>query len=233
VNPEAFEEDERDLNRKKWFKRIGLVVGLFVGLGLIAVVIKGLMESGGGHKKPSVAQIQLLKPPPPPPPKPEEKPPEPPVKKEEVKLPEPEKAPEPQPAQAEPPPGPNLGVDANGTGSGDSFGLVGKPGGRDITTIGGGGGGGNPYAAYHQLLQKQIQQALARNSKLRGAQFKAIVKLWLSPDGHVKNFELVGSSGEAATDDLIKTALSEVSALGEPPPAEMPQPVRLRVTSRF
>jgi protein TonB len=110
---------------------------------------------------------------------------------------------------------------------------VGKPGGRDITTIGGGGGGGNPFASYYLLLQKQIQQALARNSKLRGAQFKAIVKIWLSPDGHVKNYELVGSSGQADTDELIKAAMSEISSLGEGPPTEMPQPIRLRVTSRF
>ncbi len=41
-------------------------------------------------------------------------------------------APPPQQADA-PPPGANLGLDAEGKGSGDSFGLVGNKGGRELS----------------------------------------------------------------------------------------------------
>jgi protein TonB len=232
VNPDVFDEEERGTTRVRWFKRAGLFVGFLVAVGLVVAVIGNLMANTGPHKKQGIAQIALLKPPPPPPPKPEEKPPEPQIKKEEVKMPEPDKPPDPQPAQAEPPPGPDLGVDAKGTGTGDSFGLVGKPGGKDITTIGG-GGGGNQFTWYAGLVQAEIQKVLARNAKLRGAEFKARVNIWMNGDGKVQRSELEGSTGNAETDQQLRLALSELPPLREAPPGDMPQPIRLRITSRF
>ncbi len=231
MNPDVFDEEEGGATRARWFKRAGLIVGLLVAVGLVVAVIGNLMANTGPHKKQGIARIALLRPPPPP--TPAEKPPEPPIKKEEVKMPEPDKPPDPQPAQAEPPPGPDLGVDAKGTGTGDSFGLVGKPGGKDITTIGGGGGGGNQFTWYAGLVQAEIQKALARNAKLRGAEFKAKVNIWMNGDGKVQRSELEGSTGNAETDQQLRLALSELPPLREAPPGDMPQPIRLRITSRF
>jgi protein TonB len=232
VNPDFFDGDEAGEDGNRWLKRAGIVLGLLVAVALVVAVIRNLMTDGGPRKKTVVQQISLLKPPPPPPPKPEQKPPEPQIKKEEVKLPEPDKPPDPQPAQAEPPPGPDLGVDSKGDGTGDSFGLVGKPGGKDITTIGG-GGGGNRFTWYAGLVQGEIQKILARNAKLRGAEFKATVKIWMSGDGKVQRSELSSSTGNAETDELIRVALAEIPPLREMPPSDMPQPIRLRVTSRY
>ena len=232
MNPDIFDEEEGSSARLRWFKRAGIGIGLLVAVGLVVAVIHNLMTNTGQHKKQGIANIALLKPPPPPPPKPEEKPPEPQIKKEEVKMPEPDKPPDPQPAQAEPPPGPDLGVDAAGAGAGDSFGLVGKPGGKDITTIGG-GGGGNRFTWYAGLVQGQIQKAMARNSKLRGTEFKAVVSIWMGADGRIERSELAGSTGNAETDQLIRLALADIVPLRDAPPADMPQPIRLRVTSRF
>lgn len=231
MTPDFFDADEAGGGRNRWLKRAGIIVGLLVTIALIVAVIRNLMTDAGPRKKQAVQQISLLKPPPPPPPKPEQKPPEPQVKKEEVKMPEPDKPPDPQPAQAEPPPGPDLGLDAQGTGTGDSFGLTGKPGGKDITTIGG-GGGGNRFTWYAGLVQGEIQKNLARNAKLRGAEFKATVKIWLSGDGKVERSELSSSTGNAETDELIRVAMATLPQLHEVPPSDMPQPIRLRVTSR-
>jgi protein TonB len=210
---------------------IAFIVGLMV-LALIGAGIWSLMAEGKSKKRNVVQQIAVLRPPPPPPPpKPEEKPPEPEIQKQEVKLPDPETPPTPRPQDALP--SPDLGVDAAGTGNGDSFGLVGRPGGKDITTIGGGGGGGDRFRWYAGQVQGEIQKVLAKNNKLRGVEFKAVVKLWLAADGRLQRSELSGSSGNAETDELIKLALADMPPLRESPPSDMPQPIRLRITSRF
>lgn len=211
-----------------------------VGLGLVlaaavgAYVLKSLLGGSGKAKKPSLQTIAVLRPPPPPPPpKPEEKPPEPEMKKEEVKLPDPE--PKPQEAQNDqPPPGPDLGVDADGSGAGDGFGLVGKKGGQDITTIGQGGGGANraQYAFFTNMVTSHLQDELSKNRKLRSADYKVVLKVWFARDGRVERTELAGSSGDGEIDQQIRTTLAEAAPLRQPPPPDMPQPVKLRLTSR-
>jgi protein TonB len=216
---------------KKSFRRRlpGLFAALFLLLvaGGMVMLIKGFLSSEP-DKKPRVQQISLIKPPEP---KPEEKPPEPeqkpPEVKEEVKLDEPP-PPEPQPADA-PPPGPDLGVDAKGEGGGDQFGLVGKPGGRELTTI---GGNGSRFGGYLGGLQQHIRDALNRNEKIRSGEYKIIVKLWIAPSGSVDRFELVNSSGDAEVDAAMKRVLASIKPLQDAPPEDMPQPVRLRISSR-
>lgn len=218
--------------RQRWLRYGALAVGLLAAAALAAFPLKGLF-SGGKAKKPSVQTIAVLRPPPPPPPKPEEKPPEPEMKKEEVKLPDPE--PKPQEAQNDqPPPGPDLGVDADGSGAGDGFGLVGKKGGQDITTIGQGGGGAGrvQYAFFTNMVQAHLQEELSRNKKLRSTDYKVVLKVWFGTDGRVERTELAGSSGDGDIDQQIRTTLAEAGPLRQPPPPDMPQPVKLRLTSR-
>lgn len=229
MNP--FDEEEQQSGGQRAIKRVLLIGGCIALVAAVAAIATSFMTEGKSKKRNVVHQIALLKPPPPPPPKPEVKPPEPEMKKEEVKIPEQDK-PKEQP-QAEAPPNQDLGVDAQGNGSGDSFGLVGKPGGKDITTIGGDGGGGDRYRWYAGLIQSEIQKTLSRNNKLRGIEFKAVVRIWLGTDGKPQRSELAGSSGNAVADEQIKLALAELPPLKETPPADMPQPIRLRVTSRF
>jgi periplasmic protein TonB len=131
-----------------------------------------------------------------------------------------------------PPPGPDLGVDAAGSGSGDSFGLVGKPGGSDL--IGGtGGGGGDRFAWYGALLRERITDAILRDEKLRKAQdYQRVISVWVSASGAVTRVELVGAAQFPELDEALRNVLRGLPALREGAPGDMPQPIRLRVSAR-
>lgn len=224
--------DDRAVNEERG-NRLRFVL---IGAGVIAVLavaalgLRTLLADGAKPKKAGVQTIAVLRPPPPPPPpKPEEKPPE--VKPEEVKLPEPEPVPK---ADSEPPPGPDLGVDAEGGAGSDSFGLVGKPGGRDITEIGevNASGIGDRFAGFKAALGVHFQDALMRNEKLRNANYRASLSVWLSPAGRVERVEIAKGSGDDAVDALIRATLAQAGTLQPAMPHDLPQPVRLTVTSR-
>ncbi len=218
------------------------------GAGLLLVVaaawllVHSLTKPGEPAKKRVVQQIQLVKPPPPPPP-PKELPRPPEVKpREEVKVNEPPPpTPQPQQAQNEPPPAPNLGLDAAGSAGADGFNLAARQGGRDATTLGKEGSGGLggtgvsriAFNAYTSMLQNRVQDEITRNAKLRDGDYRAVVRVWLTREGAISRVEVVGSTGDAERDKLIRAALSEMLPLREPPPENMPQPVRLRITSRL
>ncbi|MDP2031641.1 MAG: energy transducer TonB [Thiobacillus sp.] len=211
-----------------WMRWGGAALALVVAV-LLVLWLREVLTSGKPSKPMKLQQITLMRPPPPPPKPPEEKPPEPEVK-EEVKLDQP--TPEPQPADA-PPPGADLGVDAEGSSDGDGFGLVGKKGAGDLI---GSGGGTNPWGRYDALLNEAVsgafQQALARDKTLKGKNYKVMVKVWIDSSGKVTRSALVDSTGDARADEVLKEALNNMRALRDVPPAEMPQPVKIRVTSR-
>lgn len=200
---------------------LGLVVAVILGLGL-----KDFLVSDKPAKKPKLQQITLIKPPPPP--LPEKKPPEPEIKKEEVKIDQPKPDEVPKPADNEPPAGKDLGVDADGSAGGDGFGLVGRKGGRDLLA-----GAGGKFAGYTTLLRQQIQEYMAKDKRLRSVDYKVVVRIWMARDGRVEKFELSGSTGNPDTDSSIKLALANLPSIKEQPPEDMPQPIKLRITSRL
>lgn len=205
------------------------IAGVLVLLIIIVVYLtKDLFERPAQTKK-QIQQITMIQPPPPPPPPPpQEKPPEPEVKEEKIEEPEPEPEPEPQ-QDAEPPPGEDLGVDAEGGAGGDSFGLVGKKGGRGLF----GGGGGNAIIWYGQQLQRTISGELQRTLKdqARNSKYQAVLYIWISPQGSISRVELGKSSGIAEIDDALRDALGTIRGQFDPPPEHMPQPVKIRVQS--
>lgn len=212
---------------------------LGVALGLGYWLFKLVSDPAEKPKKRAVQEISLQKPPPPPPP-PKTPPPPPPPKMEEQKIdvPKPDAEPD-KPAEA-PPPGPDLAVDAAGSGSGDGFGLVGKPGGTDLIAAGpvvGGGGGGDKFAWYGALVKERIQEAIEeaarRDKKLRTAgDIQRTVNVWVGPGGNVTRVELVGSGERPELDQALREALRNVAAVREGVPSDMPQPIRLRITTR-
>lgn len=205
----------------------GIALATAIGLGAYT-----LMSDAGKPAKKQVVQISLLAPPPPPPPPPppEVKPPEPEIEPEKVEIPEPQ--PE-QQAEESPPQSEDLGIDAEGSGSGDDFGLVGKKGGQDITTIGGGPSGNrSQFGWFTGQVQSQLQDYLRQDDRLRRADYRVVMRLWFGDDGRIERYELVNGSGNAEVDRNLKLAMDQLPRLRQPPPGDLPQPMKLRITSR-
>ncbi len=223
--------------KKKNFKPIWLaytaVVLVFLSFGIWMLKALLFSEVKPGRK---MTMITLVKPPPPPPP-PEEKPPPPEIEEEEELIePEPEVQESLDDSSDEPPPGENLGVDAEGGAGGDSFGLVGKKGGRSL--IGGGLGGAallQKYAWYTRILQEQIRDEMRRLLEEAGGMpdgsHKAKVRIVLDETGRVIDFRILDSSGIERVDQALLEALPGIE-LSEPPPPDMPLTMDLRVSAK-
>jgi protein TonB len=184
------------------------------------------------HPRGVAQRVALVSTPKPPPPKVQEKPPEVEVQKQDVEVAT-------QARSAEQPDN-NLGVDADGVGAGDGFGLMGKRGGQDITTIGqGSGGAGGPastavqrfnFSVYGGTIRQRLQRELASHPELRQERYVSIVLLWISERGRVERVELQQGSGFGHVDLQLRQALNELPVLPEPPQG-LPQPLKLRITS--
>jgi len=173
-----------------------------------------------------VVQMRLVQPPPLPPPPPRPKMVDQP-KMRELARETPVQQLQPTPRlNAAPPPGP-LALDAQGQGPPDAFGLAGRPGGSDIL---GGGAGGSAFGWYASLLEGRIQDALRHDRSLRGRHYDAGVKLWLSGSGEPQRAELLNSTGASDLDRALTEALRRMPPFPKPP-AGMPQPVVVRVSS--
>jgi len=216
---------EPEARKRNWR---GLATALAIGgvvLGLIVYGALRMMKNSATAPPPREQKIIVMprqEPPPPPPPPPEQPPPEP----EKIEEPIPEEEPLPEPDAAdEPAPGDDLGVDAEGSGTGDGFGLVGKKGGRGLI------GGGDRNRWYAGVVQQDLQRALMANDAARGAKYSVVVRLWFEPDGRLSRFELGGSLEDARSEAALREVLDGLRA-SNPPPADMPQPMKLRIVSR-
>lgn len=210
---------------KVWIKRIAIfLVALLFLLG-IGWVVYSLMTGKVSTKKP-VTTIKIMPDTPPPPPPPKEPPKEQPKEQpKEVKMeqPKPQEAPQPPAEQLkmEGAAGDGPSPFAAGTVNNDYKG--GKIGGTK---------GMAAYAWYTDQIKTRIEEALAAQKELAKAQYRVIVHIWLTRDGRVERAELNGSSGDPATDKLIRKALAGMGAVVEALPDDMPQPVKLRITSK-
>lgn len=213
--------------KKNLPKLIGVVVVVGVGVG-VTWMINAFMDAEPSVQKKKVQQITLLKPPPPPPPPPPkiEKPP-PPRVQDDVDMPEPEVAEELPEIADEMPAGNDLGLDAEG-GAGDSFGLIGKKGGRSLLS-----GAGDPFVMFASQLQRQIEDALLESGKTRKKAYSVIARIWVSDGGAVVKAELASSTGAADIDESIIDVIHNVTFSNGNPPEGMRQPIKFRITSRL
>ncbi len=205
-----------------------VVVVVLVGAGFLVYLVQGFLASAPPKPKQMVQQISLVQPPPPPPPPKVEKPPEPEMQ-EEVEVPEPEEVPEelPELVNDEPPAGDLLGLDAEGGAGGDAFGLIGRKGGRGLLSD------GSRFGWYAGIIKEDIIDALSAAPGVRERGYSVVVKVWIDRSGRLERFQLLSSTGDRETDESLRIAFSSLARLSEPPPEDMPQPVKLRVTSRL
>jgi TonB family protein len=160
------------------------------------------------------------------------KPPEPEVKEEKIPEPEPDKEPDKAPEEAEEPPGEQLGVDAEGGAGSDAFGLAARKGRRSIL----GGTPGSAIIWYGGQIKKGLEQQLQSllTDSARQQAYSVVVDIWVGADGRVSRAELASGSGKPEVDAAIRSALPKLNlSLQKPPPENMPQPVKVRVTSRI
>jgi len=226
ANKTAEKAEIKTNNRRNLFL-IGLAVVAF-----LAIVGYGLMSLLGGHsgapkKPPKISLIPTTPPPPPPPPK-EEKRPEPPKEQKEQKTMQEEK-------KDQPPADPSLKMEG-AAGDGPSMFAAGKVTNDDLSHVGAGGTGGggsliNPFNSYALAIKGELQRHLAKRAELKRRQYKIEVLVWVAEDGRLKRFELVGTSKDDETDDAIREVLSALPSFSEPPPAKMPQPIKLRIVA--
>jgi periplasmic protein TonB len=198
----------------------GVVLGV-VGLGLVAGAARAILSDKPPSAKMVVQEVKILRAPPPPP-RPEEPPPPP----EELDVKEPEPEPEPTPSD-EPPPG-DLGLDAEGTAGSDGFGLAARPGGRDLV-----GSGVSQLTWYAGLVQSAILAELNHEKLVRSRAYNVPIKVWTRADGSIERSELGRSTGDKDVDRAIERAVARVVRIPYAAPAEMPQPITIRLTARI
>lgn len=207
-------------------KIVGTLIVVAAG-ALMVDMVRDFLDTPGTPPKKGPQVVTLITPPPPPPP-PQEKPPEPEIE-EEVELEEPEPLDDlPEEASDEPPPGSDLGVDAEGGAGSDGFGLIGRKGGRGLLD-----GAGDPFMYYASQLQRQIEDALLEHEDVRRKAYSIVANVWVRADGSVARAQLATSTGNRETDAALIEAITRAQALSQSPPPDMPQPIRMRISSRM
>jgi protein TonB len=193
-----------------------------LGAGAFALV-RGFLHGAPAQPKKLVQEIRVIRPPPPPPDLP---PPPPPPPEEKVDVTQPEQQPDPTPSN-EPPPSEQLGLDAEGGAGGDAFGLLGHKGGRDLLAS-----GGSAYSWYAGLIKNEIVDQLQAEKQARDGDYTVIVRVWVRDDGTIERVRIAQSSGNRERDRAIEAALARITRVSQAPPADMPQPISLRIVSR-
>ena len=145
---------------------------------LLTWYARSLLGAKPQQEKRQVAiAIKIIRPP--------EPPPEPPRRRHE-KAPEqiPQETPEEKPVE-QAPQSAQLGVDSEGTAGGDSFGLVGHAGGRDLI-----GSGTGPFVFYASMVKDLVLDALTNVDRIRRSKYSVDVRIWIGADGRVERASL-------------------------------------------
>jgi hypothetical protein len=86
-------------------------------------------------------------------------------------------------------------------------------------------------ALYRALIQGEIQHALSLDPQTAAGAYVAVLKLWILPTGALRTVEIAVSTGDAKRDRAIGRVLTGLP-LHSAMPAEMPQPVIVRIDAR-
>lgn len=216
-----FEDEVVDRGRHRWTPYIGAGVLVCLLGGVVLAVVRNI---GGTAppQEPFIQQISIVQPPPPPPP-PKIEEPEPEIDEIDLDEPEPEMADE--LADMDELPGEELGLDAEGSAGGDQFGLLAKKGGRGLI-------GSDPHAWYAGVLQRDLQKVLSGADDVRKGNYTVVVSIWITRDGFVESSELLSGTNDPELDQRLRDALQSGIRISREPPEDLPQPIRVRITSR-
>lgn len=221
-----------------WGRRLRWSLAL-LGAGGVGWLGFSLFKSPATPPAPKPAPVKVVtlqppppKPPPPPPPPKAEPPPQEPKMVEQTPINEPEEKPEePPPVEDAPPP---IATGIQGDGPPDGFGLAARGSGIGASgsrVLGGSKRSSSRWGWYAGKVQTSLAEALRRHPKVRDAVINARVRVWPDAQGRITRVRLAGSIGNEALDAAITEALTGVQ-LPEPPPADMPTPIVLRVNAR-
>jgi periplasmic protein TonB len=237
-DPKASEEEDERGFLERHRAKIMVVVVLAVTAGGI-VFMNRKQPPKEFISKPQMSMVDLLPPPPPPPPpppkEPEPPPPEEQMEEEKVEefIAEENLEPDPEPQAAEADAGPTTSIAGDGD---DGFGLRQGRGGNLPAGfgIGGprGGAGGGRFTGYAAKVQGAVSDALRRHQATRSAALTVEVRIWADSLGRVSRAQLVRGSGDSAIDQALRGEILTGLQLAEPPPADMPMPINLRISAR-
>lgn len=216
----------------------GLSRFIVPGVILLALMAGGWLvykNLGGAAKGPRTQTVKIAvlpDTPPPPPPKEEKKP--------EPKPPENKPQPQDQPKPVEAPPEPQQLKMEGAAGDGPSAFAAGSVNsdykGGAVMTGGSGGTLSDKLAAnsFGNAARRELNDYLNRDQNLRrGGDYKLPVSLWVRADGSIERFQLDEVSGNTDVDARLRQALAQFRGFRNPPPAGVPQPIRLQVTNRM
>jgi len=191
-------------------------------------VSRKFSNSGPAPQKQQEMNIVSIKlpPPPPPPPKPTPPPEITPQKQEMVKQDE-VTEPEEKPVE-KPQPAPQISTSVVGKGGDPSLGTGGTGGtgfGQQRKNV-------SRFGWYAGPVQTCIAEALRKNKATKSAKLEGFrVRIRVDSNGRISSVELKDSSGQPAQDEAIRQTLLGLQ-LKEPPPADMPMPINLRLNAR-
>lgn len=206
---------------------IGLLLTIVVVGGVISFLNTPAERARPAMKKSDIISITLPPPPPPKvlPPPPKNEPP----KKDMVEQEKVETIETPEEAVAADP-GDDLLGGAN-PGNGPDMGLHAASKGGARNRIGGGRHGGK-WDNFAVKVQNTIAETLRRNAGTRNATFSMKVLVWADANGRITRATPVGSSGDPTVDQAVKNQVFAGLQLPEPPPADMPMPINMRISAR-
>jgi hypothetical protein len=86
------------------------------------------------------------------------------------------------------------------------------------------------FNRYSAAIQDAMRSALCRHDETRLGTYRALIRLWIGTSGAVTGIELVTSTRNSARDAALSGVFRGLT-VGMSPPADLPQPVTLLVTS--
>ncbi len=214
------------MSRSAFVKNLPLLVGasvILAGMLLLYLFFEYISADDTPAKKVVPQQITLLPPPPPPPPPPPEIEPEvePELEEEVVEETPPEMPDEAMDEVA----GEDLGLDADGGAGSDSFGLVGRKGGRGL--------GLGKAGHYEVMVKEKLIDGIYEHNELKYHAYSAVIKIWIAPSGAVDRFEIQLQEKSAKVHELLASLVSGLRFNNGPPLELTDRSINLKVNSRI